>query len=63
MEPLERITQLREILHKHNYNYYVLNSPEISDQEFDRLLRELQELEKQYPEYDDPNSPTQRVGQ
>lgn len=62
MEPLERITQLREILHKHNYNYYVLNSPEISDQEFDRLLRELQELEKQYPEYDDPNSPTQRVG-
>lgn len=62
MEPLERITQLREILHKHNYNYYVLNSPEISDQEFDRLLRELQEFEKQYPEYDDPNSPTQRVG-
>lgn len=62
MEPLERITQLREILHKHSYNYYVLNSPEISDQEFDRLLRELQELEKQYPEYDDPNSPTQRVG-
>lgn len=62
MEPLERITQLREILHKHNYNYYVLNSPEISDKEFDRLLRELQELEKQYPEYDDPNSPTQRVG-
>lgn len=62
MEPLERIKQLRETLHQHNYNYYVLNAPEISDQEFDRMLHELQVLEKEYPQYDDPNSPTQRVG-
>lgn len=62
MEPLERIKQLRETLHQHNYNYYVLNAPEISDQEFDQMLHELQVLEKEYPQYDDPNSPTQRVG-
>jgi DNA ligase (NAD+) len=56
------INQLREELHRHNYNYYVLSSPEISDLEFDRKLQELQSLEEQHPELYDPNSPTQRVG-
>lgn len=58
----EKINQLRADLHRHNYNYYVLNSPEISDQEFDHLLRQLQDLENEYPEYQDPTSPTMRVG-
>ena len=62
MEPKERIMQLRQALHAHNYNYYVLNSPVISDYEFDLMMRELQDLEKAYPEYDDENSPTRRVG-
>lgn len=57
-----RIDRLREELHRHNYNYYVLNAPEISDQEFDRLMYELQELEAKHPEYRDANSPTMRVG-
>ena len=54
--------ELRKELHKHNYNYYVLNAPVISDQDFDRLLRELSDLESLHPELADPNSPTQRVG-
>ena len=58
----EKIDQLRADLHRHNYNYYVLNTPEISDKEFDDRMRELQELEKEYPEYQDENSPTMRVG-
>ena len=58
----ERILQLRAELHRHNYNYYVLNQPAISDQEFDRLMRELQDLEARHPELADANSPTQRVG-
>lgn len=58
----EKIDQLRADLHRHNYNYYVLNAPEISDKEFDDRLRELQELEKEHPEYQDENSPTMRVG-
>ncbi len=58
----KRILQLRKELHEHNYKYYVLNSPEISDQDFDFLMRELQELEARHPELADPNSPTQRVG-
>ena len=62
MTDIDRIIQLRNELHQHNHNYYVLNSPTISDQEFDRLLRELQELEHAHPEAFDPNSPTQRVG-
>jgi len=62
MTPKEQIEQLRSELHRHNHNYYVLNAPEISDFEFDRLMRELQELEAQYPEYYDPMSPTMRVG-
>lgn len=62
MTDIDRIIQLRNELHQHNHNYYVLNSPTISDQEFDRLLRELQDLEHAHPEAFDPNSPTQRVG-
>lgn len=62
MTPKERIDWLRAELHRHNYNYYVLNAPEISDKEFDDLMRELQDLEKEYPEYADENSPTMRVG-
>lgn len=62
MTEIERIDQLREELHAHNYNYYVLNAPVISDQEFDRLMRELQELEAKHPEHFDANSPTMRVG-
>ncbi len=58
----ERIKELRERLNHLNYKYYVLSESEVSDMEFDGLLRELQELETKYPEYADPNSPTQRVG-
>ena len=62
MTSTERIIQLREELHRHNHKYYVLNMPEISDMEFDKLMRELQELEAQHPELHDPTSPTMRVG-
>lgn len=62
MQVKEQIEQLRSELHRHNYNYYVLNAPEISDQEFDEMMRHLQELETAHPEFADPNSPTQRVG-
>ena len=62
MTPQERIAQLRRELHNHNHNYYVLNAPEISDYEFDRLMRELQDLEAEHPELYDPTSPTMRVG-
>lgn len=58
----ETIEQLRSELHQHNYDYYVLNNPTITDKEFDDKLRELQELEQEHPEFEDPNSPTQRVG-
>lgn len=58
----ERIEELRKELNRHNHNYYVLNSPEISDKEFDMLLKELEKLENENPEYYDPLSPTQRVG-
>ena len=57
-----RMLKLTEELDYHSHKYYVENSPEISDFEFDALLRELQELEERYPEYADPNSPTKRVG-
>ncbi len=57
-----RINELRQKLHEANYNYYVLNNPTISDAEYDRLLRELQKLENENPEYRSPDSPTQRVG-
>lgn len=62
MEIKERIEQLRAELNRHNYNYYVLNSPEISDKEFDFKLKELEKLELEHPEYADELSPTQRVG-
>ena len=58
----DKIEELRAELHRHNYNYYVLNTPEISDKEFDVLMRELQELEANHPEYYDTNSPSVRVG-
>ena len=59
---LQRIEELREELHQHNYNYYVLDEPTISDFEFDAKLKELQELEAAHPEFYDPHSPTMRVG-
>ena len=63
MNPVKKeIDQLRAELHQHNYNYYVLDKPEISDQKFDELLKKLQELEEEHPEHKDANSPTQRVG-
>ena len=58
----EKIKQLREELHRHNHNYYVLDKPEISDYDFDKMLEELQALEEKHPEFQDPNSPTLRVG-
>ncbi len=62
MTAREQIESLRKELHRHNYNYYVLNQPTISDFEFDGMMRGLQQLEAEHPEYSDPNSPTQRVG-
>ncbi|MBQ5913112.1 MAG: NAD-dependent DNA ligase LigA [Bacteroidaceae bacterium] len=62
MNEIERIIELRKQLHQHNYNYYVLSAPTISDKEFDMSLKELQELEEKHPEMFDANSPTQRVG-
>ncbi|SDL03960.1 DNA ligase (NAD+) [Salinimicrobium catena] len=62
MNPKEKINRLREELHHHNYLYYVLDKPEISDYEFDQKLKELQKLEEQHPEFYDENSPTLRVG-
>jgi DNA ligase (NAD+) len=62
MDIQNTIQKLREELNQHNYNYYVLDKPIISDYEFDLKLKQLQELESQYPEYFDENSPTQRVG-
>jgi DNA ligase (NAD+) len=58
----ERIEALREELHQHNYNYYVLDNATISDFEFDMKLKELEKLEEEFPEFSDPNSPTKRVG-
>lgn len=58
----QRIKELRDIINRHNHNYYVLNAPTVSDQEFDALLRELEDLERDYPQFKDPLSPTQRVG-
>ncbi|MFO7999602.1 MAG: NAD-dependent DNA ligase LigA [Marinilabilia sp.] len=58
----KHIEQLRDELNHHNHKYYVENSPEISDQEFDRKMHELIELEKEHPEFSDPDSPTMRVG-
>lgn len=62
MNEKDRILYLRKTLHEHNYKYYVLNQPDISDQEFDFLMHELQDLEARHPELYDANSPTLRVG-
>ena len=61
-EAKKRVEDLRDKLTEHNYRYYVLDDPLISDAEYDKLFRELQELEKVFPELSDPNSPTKRVG-
>ena len=58
----ERIEQLKTRINYHNYRYHVLDSPEISDADYDKLMRELKELEEQYPQFLSPDSPTQRVG-
>ena len=58
----ETIQTLRDELNQHNYNYYVLDNATISDYDFDSKLKQLQDLENQYPEFFDENSPTQRVG-
>lgn len=62
MNEKDSILRLREELHRHNYNYYVLNTPTISDMDFDQMMHELQMMEERHPEMYDPNSPTQRVG-
>ena len=62
MSPAERISELRSLLEHHNRLYYVEAHPEIPDAEYDKLFRELEELEDQHPELDDSNSPTRRVG-
>jgi DNA ligase (NAD+) len=62
MNVFDTIKNLRDELNQHNYNYYVLDNPSISDFEFDQKLKQLQELEAQHPDYFDENSPTQRVG-
>ena len=61
-EDKKRIDFLRAELNRHNHNYYVLNAPEIGDKEFDMMMKELEQLEAQHPEWDDPLSPTRRVG-
>src|SRR3972149_8056541 len=58
----QRIQELREVINHHNYRYYVLDSPEISDAEYDELMRELSQLEAEYPELVTSDSPTQRIG-
>ena len=63
MDPIkQQIDSLRAELNRHNHNYYVLNAPEISDRDFDLMLKQLEQLEREHPEYDDPYSPTHRVG-
>src|SRR5699024_10199893 len=62
MSTEKEIRYLQEELRQHNYRYYVLDDPSISDYDFDMKMKKLQDLEKKYPEFADPNSPTQRVG-
>ena len=62
MDAAKQIENLRKELNRHNYNYYVLNAPEISDRDFDMMMKELEKLEHEHPELDDPYSPTHRVG-
>ena len=59
---IDRVEKLRQALHRHNYRYHVLDDPEVSDAEYDRMMKELQRLEAAYPELEDPNSPTIRIG-
>src|SRR3954453_2589029 len=61
-DPTQEIEKLREELHRHEYEYYVLDAPEITDAEYDGLMRQLQALEAEHPELTTPDSPTQRVG-
>src|SRR6186713_195262 len=61
-EVAKRARELRELIENHNYRYYVLDDPEVSDAQFDALMRELQQLESKHPELADADSPTQRVG-
>ncbi|MDT8408219.1 MAG: NAD-dependent DNA ligase LigA [Wenzhouxiangellaceae bacterium] len=61
-DPRQRVQQLRERIREHNYRYYVLDDPSVPDAEYDRLMRELERLEREHPELDDPDSPTRRVG-
>ncbi|MFB0518381.1 MAG: NAD-dependent DNA ligase LigA [Acidobacteriota bacterium] len=61
-ELIERIKKLRQAIRHHNYRYYILNDPEVTDAEYDRLMRQLEELEHAHPEMITPDSPTQRVG-
>jgi len=58
----KKIEELREEIRQHNYRYYVEDAPTVSDREYDRVLKRLQELEEKFPEYRTENSPTQRVG-
>ncbi|MDE5693876.1 MAG: NAD-dependent DNA ligase LigA, partial [Duncaniella sp.] len=62
MTPAQRIGELRDQLNRHNRLYYVENNPEISDREYDMLMKELEALEHENPEFDDPLSPSRRVG-
>ncbi|MEE3179233.1 MAG: NAD-dependent DNA ligase LigA, partial [Verrucomicrobiota bacterium] len=62
MSPAQRTTKLRSLLEHHNRLYYVEAQPEISDADYDKIFRELEDMEGQHPELDDPNSPTRRVG-
>ena len=62
MDIKERIIYLTNLLHRYNYEYYVLDNPSVEDVEYDSLMRELEQLEKQYPEYASENSPTKKVG-
>ena len=59
---IERVEELRQALHRHNYRYYVLDDPEISDAEYDRMMQELVKLEEEFPDLMSPDSPTHRVG-
>lgn len=62
METKDRILHLTKQLNEANYRYYVLDDPRMADYDYDRLLRELEELEQKYPQYIQPDTPTQRVG-
>ncbi|MGD9278484.1 MAG: hypothetical protein PVG37_07855, partial [Desulfobacterales bacterium] len=59
---IKKVEDLRKALHRHNYRYYVLDDPEISDSEYDRMMQELIKLETDYPDLSSPDSPTLRVG-